>query len=91
MTSYAKLLDIFCYILFTFLIRKSGEMSLERTVKWIDKTGKISPYEILEGRDKFCKAIQYACRFLKFHYEQKGDKNTSKKLDALFGIDSNNL
>jgi hypothetical protein len=21
-----------------------------------------------EGRDKFCKAIQYACRFLKYHY-----------------------
>lgn len=39
----------------------------------------------LEGRDKFCKAIQYACRFLKSHYELKGDTQTSKKLDALFG------
>jgi hypothetical protein len=39
-----------------------------------------------EGRDKFCKAIQYACRFLKFHYEQRGDLKTSKKLDALFGM-----
>ena len=38
-----------------------------------------------EGRDKFCKAIQYACRFLKYHYEQKGDTQTSKKLESLFG------
>jgi hypothetical protein len=62
----------------------SEGLSLERTVKWIDKTG-IFFYLILEGRDKFCKAIQYACRFLKFHYEQKGDTQTSKKIEVLFG------
>ena len=28
----------------------------------------------VEGRDKFCKAIQYACRFLKYKYEQSGNK-----------------
>jgi hypothetical protein len=39
----------------------------------------------LEGRDKFCKSIQYACRFLKFHYEQKGDLKMAKKIDSLFG------
>jgi hypothetical protein len=39
----------------------------------------------LEGRDKFCKAIQYACRFLKYQYAQKGDKVMEKKVDALFG------
>lgn len=63
----------------------SQGLSLERTVKWIDKTGIFIFYIILEGRDKFCKAIQYACRFLKFHYDQKGDTQTFKKLDALFG------
>lgn len=62
----------------------SQGLTLERTVKWTDKTG-IFIFYILEGRDKFCKAIQYACRFLKFHYEQKGDTQTYKKLDALFG------
>jgi len=40
---------------------------------------------ILEGRDKFCKAIQYASRFLKYHYEQQRDFKVSKQFDALFG------
>lgn len=47
-------------------------ITLDRTVKWIDKTCNL--FNILEGRDKFCKAIQYACRFLKYQFEQRGDK-----------------
>jgi len=39
---------------------------------------------IAEGRDKFCKAIQYACRFLKYHAEQKGDKDMALKFNGLF-------
>ena len=53
----------------------SKSISLDRTIKWINKT---------EGRDKFCKAIQYACRFLKYHAEQKGDKDMALKLNGLF-------
>ena len=57
-------------------------MSLDRTVKWIDKTGN---YLLkLEGRDKFCKSIQYACRFLKYRAEQNGNNDAAKKFDALF-------
>lgn len=40
---------------------------------------------MLEGRDKFCKGIQYACRFLKFRYEQRGQKEIAQKVGALFG------
>lgn len=39
----------------------------------------------VEGRDKFCKAIQYACRFLKHEAGINGDKEREKKYDALFG------
>jgi len=47
-------------------------MDLDKTVKWIDKTCNITFY--IEGRDKFCKAIQYACRFLKHRFQQMGNK-----------------
>lgn len=50
-------------------------VTLDRTVKWLNKT---------EGRDKFCKAIQYACRFLKFHAEAKGNKDAALKFNGLF-------
>ena len=52
-------------------------MNLQRTVKWIDKTGNYR--DILDGRDKFCKAIQYACRFLKHRFEMQGNKDAAKK------------
>lgn len=41
-----------------------------------------------EGRDKFCKAIQYACRILKHRFElhdTKESKQTALKFKALFG------
>ena len=43
-------------------------MDLNRTIAWINKT---------EGRDKFCKIIQYGSRFLKYNL-------TDKKLQARF-------
>ena len=39
----------------------------------------------IDGRDKFCKSIQYACRYLKFKYSKKGQEEVAKKIDALFG------
>jgi hypothetical protein len=50
-------------------------MNLERTVRWIDKT---------DGRDKFCKAIQYACRLLKHRFELLGNVEAAKKFESLF-------
>jgi len=57
-------------------------MDLDKTVNWIDKTCRHQFN--LEGRDKFCKAIQYASRFLKHRFQQSGNKEAEKKFDALF-------
>jgi hypothetical protein len=40
-------------------------VTLDRTIAWLNKT---------EGRDKFCKAIQYAARILKHRATLEGNK-----------------
>ena len=49
-------------------------MSLNQTIQWIDKT---------EGRDKFCKAIQYLCRILKYQ-TMNSNKELSQRFNGLF-------
>ena len=38
----------------------------------------------VEGRDKFCKMIQYASRFIKYNAQGKNE-NVHKAFDGLFG------
>ena len=47
-------------------------MDLNRTISWINKT---------EGRDKFCKIIQYGSRFLKYNLT---DKQLAARFSGLF-------
>eukprot|EP01015_Nassula_variabilis_P019988 TRINITY_DN3429_c0_g1_i2.p1 TRINITY_DN3429_c0_g1~~TRINITY_DN3429_c0_g1_i2.p1 ORF type:complete len:238 (-),score=16.32 TRINITY_DN3429_c0_g1_i2:68-781(-) len=49
-------------------------MELNKTINWINKT---------EGRDKFCKAIQYASRFLKWYLVTK-NKDAAERFEKLF-------
>ena len=65
---------------------------LDRTIKWINKTGKnlvisstfsLIIYSHLEGRDKFCKCIQYGSRFLMWSLQNK-DKENSDRFKAMF-------
>ncbi|KAL4493142.1 hypothetical protein ABPG72_003227 [Tetrahymena utriculariae] len=48
---------------------------MNRTIAWINKT---------EGRDKFCKAIQYASRFLKWHFTNTENKELATRFNGLF-------
>ena len=59
--------------------------TLDKTIKWIDKTGNRSSFNVkkLEGRDKFCKAIQYASRFLMWASLTQ-NKQLSDKFKGLF-------
>jgi peroxin-11B len=49
-------------------------MNLDRTISWINKT---------EGRDKFCKAIQYASRFITWT-TLTSNPEVSKRFNGLF-------
>lgn len=50
-------------------------ITLDRTISWLNKT---------EARDKFCKAIQYASRMLKYKATIEGNKESALKFDGLF-------
>ena len=43
----------------------SKPITLDRTIAWLNKT---------EGRDKFCKAVQYGARILKHKATVEGNK-----------------
>lgn len=49
-------------------------MNLDKTVAWVNKT---------EGRDKFCKAVQYASRFIKWSLDKKNPE-LSARFHGLF-------
>ena len=53
----------------------SKPVTLDRTIAWLNKT---------EGRDKFCKAIQYGARMLKHKAVTEGNKESALRFDGLF-------
>lgn len=53
----------------------SKPITLDRIIAWLNKT---------EGRDKFCKAIQYGARILKHNAVVNGDKELALRFDGLF-------
>ena len=50
-------------------------ITLDRTISWLNKT---------EGRDKFCKVIQYASRMMKHKAVAEGNKEAALRFDGLF-------
>jgi len=77
---------------------------MNRTITWINKTGKnirclpldglifelriisnlLHLFFWIEGRDKFCKAIQYASRILKWHFANTGNKEMAARFTGIF-------
>jgi Peroxisomal biogenesis factor 11 (PEX11). len=60
--------------------------TFDKTIAWINKTGKSFVSQIsdlIEGRDKFCKTIQYASRFLMWATQDK-NKELSARFKGLF-------
>lgn len=63
------------YDLIINYVMSKKPVTLDRTIAWLNKT---------EGRDKFCKAIQYAARILKHRATLEGNKESALKFDGLF-------
>lgn len=53
----------------------SKPVTLDRTIAWLNNT---------DGRDKFCKAIQYGARMLKHKATMESNKEAALKFDGLF-------
>lgn len=56
------------FLILVYIIKyvmTSKPITLDRTIAWLNKT---------EGRDKFCKAVQYGARILKHKATVEGNK-----------------
>lgn len=53
---------------------------MDQTIAFLNQTGKHFEHFLtnIEGRDKFCKAIQYASRIIKYQQSGKNDKLAAK-------------